>query len=264
MVGRRMDSLYPKEPVEAGEVALQVRGLTRSGAFRDVSFDVRRGEIVALAGLVGAGRTEVARALFGIDRPDSGDVLVRGRRVEIASPADAMRAGLAYVPEDRHQQGLVLGFSIAANVSLPVLSRLTRAGGVIDAGRERSLARDYAERLQIRSTGVEQPVADLSGGNQQKVVIAKWLATRPDVLILDEPTRGIDVGAKAEVHRIISRLAADGLAILLISSELPEVIGMADRVVVFHEGRVGATLTRADATEERIMAAATGQVAAAQ
>jgi rhamnose transport system ATP-binding protein len=264
MVGRRVDSLYPKEPVDAGEVALQVRGLTRSGVFRDIGFDVRRGEIVALAGLVGAGRTEVARALFGIDRADSGDVLVRGRRVEIASPAGAMRAGLAYVPEDRHHQGLVLGFSIAANISLPVLSRLTRAGGVIDAGRERSLARDYAERLQVRATGVEQPVADLSGGNQQKVVIAKWLATRPDVLILDEPTRGIDVGAKAEVHRIISRLAADGLAILLISSELPEVIGMADRVVVFHEGRVAATLPRADATEERIMAAATGHEAVAR
>jgi rhamnose transport system ATP-binding protein len=258
MVGRRVDSLFPERQAETGEVALQVRGLTRAGVFRDVSFEVRRGEIVGLAGLVGAGRTEVARALFGIDRAEAGEVLVRGRPVEIASPGDAMREGLAYVPEDRHDQGLILDFSIAANVSLPVLDRLSRLLGVVDRSRERALAVDYSKRLQVRSTGVDQAVAGLSGGNQQKVVIAKWLATQPAVLILDEPTRGIDVGAKAEVHRIISRLAADGMAILLISSELPEVLGMADRVVVLHEGRVAATLDRANATQERIMTAATG------
>jgi rhamnose transport system ATP-binding protein len=259
MVGRRVESLFPKEPAETGEVALQVRGLTRAGVFRDVSFEVRRGEIVALAGLVGAGRTEVARALFGIDRAEAGEVLVRGRRVEIDSPGDAMREGLAYVPEDRHDQGLILDFSIAANISLPVLSRLSKLLGVIDRGRERALARDYSERLRVRSTGVDQAAAGLSGGNQQKVVIAKWLATEPAVLILDEPTRGIDIGAKGEVHRIISRLAADGMAILLISSELPEVLGMADRVIVLHEGRVAARLDRAEVTQERIMTAATGQ-----
>jgi rhamnose transport system ATP-binding protein len=259
MVGRRVDSLFPKQPSERRDVALQVRGLTRTGVFRDVSFEVHGGETVALAGLVGAGRTEVARALFGIDRPDAGDVLVRGRRVRITSPADAMREGIAYVPEDRHDQGLVLDFSIAANVSLPVLGRLSRLLGVVDRGRERALAADHSRRLQIRSTGVEQAAAALSGGNQQKVVIAKWLATRPSVLILDEPTRGIDIGAKAEVHRIISELAAGGMAILLISSELPEVLGMADRVVVVNEGRVAAVLERGDATQERIMTAATGQ-----
>jgi rhamnose transport system ATP-binding protein len=179
--------------------------------------------------------------------------------VEIASPGDAMREGLAYVPEDRHDQGLILDFSIAANVSLPVLGRLSRLFGVIDRGRERDLAGDYSRRLQVRSTGVDQAAAGLSGGNQQKVVIAKWLATQPAVLILDEPTRGIDIGAKAEVHRIVSRLAADGMAILLISSELPEVLGMADRVVVLHEGRVAARMDRAEVTQERIMTAATGQ-----
>jgi len=259
MVGRQLDSLYPKQDARPGEPALEVAGLTRAGVFRDVSFTVRRGEIVALAGLVGAGRTEVARALFGIDRADAGEVRVGGRPVHAASPGDAMRAGLAYVPEDRHDQGLVLDFSIAANVSLPVLARLSRLLGVVDRGGERALAGGYAERLQIRATGVDQPAAGLSGGNQQKVVIAKWLATRPAVLILDEPTRGIDIGAKAEVHRIVSGLAAEGMAILLISSELPEVLGMADRVIVLHEGRVAASLTREEATQEEIMTAATGQ-----
>ena len=163
------------------------------------------------------------------------------------------------MPEDRHDQGLILDFSIAANVSLPVLGRLSGLLGVIDRGRERALASDYSEKLQVRSTGVDQPAAGLSGGNQQKVVIAKWLATQPAVLILDEPTRGIDIGAKAEVHRIISRLAADGMAILLISSELPEVLGMADRVIVLHEGRVAARLDMAEVTQERIMTAATGR-----
>jgi len=257
-LGRRADSLFPKEAVEAGQVALRVRGLTRRGVFRDVSFEVRGGEIVALAGLVGAGRTEVARALFGIDRAESGEVMVDGRTVEIGSPDEAMAYGLAYVPEDRHQQGLILDFSIAANVSLPVLGQLSRLLGVINRGREAALARDYFQKLQVRAAGVDQPTASLSGGNQQKVVIAKWLATRPAVLMLDEPTRGIDIGAKAEVHRIISRLAAEGMAILLISSELPEVLGMADRVVVLNEGRVAATLARGEATQERIMVAATG------
>jgi rhamnose transport system ATP-binding protein len=260
MVGRRLDSLFPKEPAEIGEVALRVSGLTRAGVFRDVSFEVRRGEIVALAGLVGAGRTEVARALFGLDRAEAGEVLIDGRRVEIGSPHEAMDRGLAYVPEDRHDQGLILDFSIAANVSLPVLGLISRLLGVIDRGRERALASEYSQKLQVRATGVDQLAAGLSGGNQQKVVIAKWLATKPTVLILDEPTRGIDIGAKAEVHRIISRLAAEGMAILLISSELPEVVAMADRVVVLQEGQVAASLSRAEATQERIMMAATGQL----
>jgi rhamnose transport system ATP-binding protein len=259
MVGRRIDSLFPKEHAEIGEVALEVRRLARAGVFRDISFEVRRGEILGLAGLVGAGRTEVARALFGIDPPDGGEIRIGGRLIEIASPGDAIRHGLAYVPEDRHDQGLVLGFSIAANISLPLVARLSRLLGSIDHRRERALADGYAERLQVRATGVDQAVDGLSGGNQQKVVIARWLAVDPAILILDEPTRGIDIGAKAEVHRIVSGLAAAGMAIVLISSELPEILGMADRVVVLHEGRVTATLSRAEATQERIMAAATGQ-----
>ena len=259
MVGRRLETLFPKEKATVGEVALEVRGLARRGVFSDVSFQVRHGEILGLAGLVGAGRTEVARVLFGIDRADAGEVLVAGKRADITSPKDAMRLGIVYVPEDRHEQGLVLDFSIAANVSLPIVQRLSRLL-VVDREQERRLAADYSKQLQVRSTGVDQAASGLSGGNQQKVVIAKWLATRPTVLLLDEPTQGVDIGAKAEVHRIISQLAAQGMAIVLISSELLEVLGMADRVVVLHEGRIAAEFGRDEASQERIMAAATGQV----
>ncbi len=257
MVGRRLESLYPKEEASVGEIALEVRGLTRKGVFNDVSFEVRRGEIVGLGGLVGAGRSEIARVLFGIDRADAGEVWVLGKRANIDSPADAMRLGIVYVPEDRHEQGLILDFSIAENISLPIARRLSRLL-VMDRGRERDLATDYSKQLQVRSTGVRQSVSGLSGGNQQKVVIAKWLATKPTVLLLDEPTHGVDIGAKAEVHRIISQLALQGMAIVLISSELPELMGMADRVLVLHEGRVAAGFSRDELSQERIMAAATG------
>ena len=260
MVGRQLDQLFPKEPAAVGEVALEVRGLTRSGVFRDVSFDLRRGEILGLFGLVGAGRTEVARVLFGVDRAEAGEVRVAGRPVAIASPSDAVRHGIGYVPEDRHGQGLVLDEGVSANIALPILRRLGRLG-LVDRGRERAVAGDYAGRLQVKAAGLDQPVAALSGGNQQKVVLAKWLATEPRVLILDEPTRGIDVGTKAEVHRIVSRLAGAGMAIVLISSELPEVLAMADRVLVLHEGRVTGEFTQAEATQERVMWAATGQMA---
>jgi len=258
MVGRRLETLFPKEKTSIGEIALEVRGLTRSGLFTDASFQVRRGEILGLAGLVGAGRTEIARVLFGIDKADAGEILVAGKHVRINSPQDAMRRGIVYVPEDRHEQGLVLDFSIAANVSLPIVQRLSRFL-VVDREHERRLAADYSKQLQVRSTGVDQAASGLSGGNQQKVVIAKWLATEPTVLLLDEPTQGVDIGAKAEVHRIISQLAAQGMAIILISSELLEVLGMADRILVLHEGRVAAEFDRDDASQERIMAAATGQ-----
>jgi ABC-type sugar transport system ATPase subunit len=259
MVGRSV-SLFPRTAAKIGEVLLDVRNLTRLGAFRDISFSVRAGEIVGLAGLVGAGRTEVARVLFGLDRADAGQVLLDGKRVSFKSPSAALGAGIAYVPEDRHLDGLVSGFSIAENVTLPILPRLfprlfTRRS------RERSLAAGYSERLRIRSTGVDELVEALSGGNQQKVVIAKWLATNPRVLILDEPTRGVDIGAKVEVHRIISDLAAAGLGIILISSELPEVLAMSDRIIVLHEGVMSAEIPRAEASEERVMFAATGQFA---
>jgi rhamnose transport system ATP-binding protein len=261
MVGRRLETLFPKEQATIGEVVLEVRGLARKGVFSDVSFQVRRGEILGLAGLVGAGRTEVARVLFGIDHADAGEVRVAGKHADINSPKDAMRLGIVYVPEDRHEQGLVLDFSIAANVSLPIVQRLSRYL-VVDSAQEERLAADYSKQLRVRSTGVGQLASGLSGGNQQKVVIAKWLATKPTVLLLDEPTQGVDIGAKAEVHRIISQLAAQGMAIVLISSELLEILGMADRIVVLREGQIAAEFGGNDASQERIMAAATGHVEA--
>jgi rhamnose transport system ATP-binding protein len=259
MVGRDMDALFPKVAAEQGDVVLAVDRLTREGVFTDVSFDVRRGEIVALAGLVGAGRSEVARAIFGIDRWDAGSVEVAGRRLPAASPTAAMAAGVALVPEDRRQQGLVMDFSIERNIALASLDTVRR-GGLIPRGAERKFARDWAVRLQLKYGSLSNPVWTLSGGNQQKVVLAKWLARKPTVLIVDEPTRGIDVGTKAEVHRLLSELAAQGVAVLMISSELPEVLGMADRIVVLFEGRVMREFARAEATEDAIMHAATGLV----
>ncbi len=261
MVGRSV-SLFPKVESPIGDVLLEVRGLTREVAFRDVSFSVRAGEILGLAGLIGAGRTEIARVLFGVDRADAGEIRLDGALVSFASPSEALAAGIAYVPEDRHQDGLVLDFSIASNVSLPILHRLF-PGLFIQRSREVALGSRYVEELRIRSTGVEQMAGALSGGNQQKVVLAKWLATEPRVLILDEPTRGIDIGAKVEVHRIISELAASGLAIILISSDLPEVLAMSDRILVLHEGAIRAEIARNDANEEAVMFAATGQGEAA-
>jgi rhamnose transport system ATP-binding protein len=257
MVGRAV-TLFPKVESPIGEVLLEVRHLTRGETFDDVSFSVRAGEIVGMAGLVGAGRTEVARVLFGIDRPERGEILLGGKPVTFDSPSAAMRAGIAYVPEDRHQDGLVLDFSIASNVTLPILPRLF-PGLFMRGSVERVTARRYVDQLQIRTTGVDQEVAALSGGNQQKVVLGKWLASEPRILILDEPTRGIDIGAKVEVHRIISELAASGLGIILISSDLPEVLAMSDRILVMHEGVVTAEIDRAAASEERVMFAATGQ-----
>ncbi len=258
MVGRDLESFYPKADVTPGDVRLKVRGLTRAGVFRDIAFDVRAGEIVALAGLVGAGRSEVARAIFGIDPLDAGEVWIAGQRLATGRPAAAVRAGLALVPEDRRQQGLALELSIARNASLTVLGRLVRHG-LIAAGSETQLAAKWGTRLRLKAADLGAPVGTLSGGNQQKVVLGKWLATDPKVLIIDEPTRGIDVGAKAEVYGALAELVAGGMAVLMISSELPEVLGMADRVLVMHEGRISAEIARADANEERIMNAALGQ-----
>jgi rhamnose transport system ATP-binding protein len=259
MVGRDMDALFPKVDAERGNVVLNVERLTREGVFTDVSFEVRQGEIVALAGLVGAGRSEVARAVFGIDRWDAGSVEVAGRRLRPGSPTTAMAAGVALVPEDRRQQGLLMDFSIERNIALASLDEVRR-GGLIPRGAERRFARDWAVKLQLKYGKLANPVWTLSGGNQQKVVLAKWLARKPTVLIVDEPTRGIDVGTKAEVHRLLSELAAQGVAVLMISSELPEVLGMADRIVVLFEGRVMREFERAEATEDAIMHAATGLV----
>jgi rhamnose transport system ATP-binding protein len=257
MVGRDLDTFYPKADVTPGEVRLSVRGLTRIGVFKDVSFEVRAGEIVALAGLVGAGRSEVARAIFGIDMPDAGEVHVCGKRVAPGKPAVAVRAGIALVPEDRRAQGLALELSIARNASLTVLGRLVKHG-LISSASETKLAAHWGQRLKLKAPSLDAPAGTLSGGNQQKVVLGKWLATEPRVLIIDEPTRGIDVGAKAEVYRTLSDLVREGMAVLMISSELPEVLGMADRVLVMHEGRISASLSRAQATEQSIMGAALG------
>jgi rhamnose transport system ATP-binding protein len=262
MVGRELSQLYPKLLAEIGGTVLRVEHLTREGVFMDVSFEVRRGEIVALAGLVGAGRSEVARAIFGIDTPDAGHVEVDGARLKRGSPAAAMRAGIGLVPEDRRQQGLVMELSIERNIGLTRLQVLRNRLGIIGAGSEAKLASDWATKLQLRFHRLSDPVGFLSGGNQQKVVLGKWLATNPKVLIIDEPTRGIDVGTKAEVHRLMSELAGEGLAVLMISSELPEVLGMADRVLVMHEGRIARELSRADADEESVVRAATGSAVA--
>ena len=257
MVGRDLDALYPKTPSVPGEVVLHVERLTREGVFTDVSFDVRAGEIVAFAGLVGAGRSEVARAIFGIDRWDAGRVVVDGRELRSGSPSAAMAAGVALVPEDRRLQGLVMDLAIDRNIALSSLRRIRR-GFLIPPGGERRFAADWATRLQLKYGRMGHPVSTLSGGNQQKVVLSKWLARTPTLLIVDEPTRGIDVGTKAEVHRLLSDLAAEGLAVLMISSELPEVLGMADRIIVLFEGRISGEFTRAEATQDLVMRAATG------
>jgi len=260
MVGRELSSMFAKEDVEPGEVLLEVEGLTREGVFADVTFQVRAGEIVALAGLVGSGRSEVVQSIFGVDPRDSGTVRVAGRTLPAGRPSAAMAAGLALVPEDRRQQGLILDLSIQRNITLPRSRRLATAG-LLTGGSERRSAREWAERLHTRFSRLSDPVSTLSGGNQQKVVLAKWLSTEPKVLIVDEPTRGIDVATKAEVHRLMSALAARGVAVLAVSSELPEVLGMADRVLVMREGRLAADIPRAEATEESIIRAGTGAAA---
>ncbi|MDN5571779.1 MAG: sugar ABC transporter ATP-binding protein, partial [Propionibacteriaceae bacterium] len=263
MVGRNVDNLFPKQDAEIGEPVLEVAGLTEPGVFADISFTVRAGEIVALAGLVGAGRSEVARAVFGVDPYTLGSVRVAGRPLAKNSPGAAMRAGVALVPEDRRKQGLILDASVATNITDAIRGRLTR-GGLITVAAENAAAQEWAGRLAVKTASLDAVAGTLSGGNQQKVVLAKWLATNPRVLIIDEPTRGIDVGTKSEVHRMMSQLAGAGLAILMISSELPEVLGMSDRVLVMHEGRLTADLPRETASAESVMFAATHEPASTE
>ncbi len=256
MVGRDVTSLFPKTETVIGEPLLVVEGLTSPGVFNDVSFTVRSGEIVALAGLVGAGRSEIARAVFGVDGYDSGTVRVDGRVVPKRRPTAAMAAGLALVPEDRRKQGLVLEESVARNSTLAIRTKLSKLGFIRSTSENQS-ARIWASRLQLKTNALDTLTGTLSGGNQQKVVLGKWLATDPRVLIIDEPTRGIDVGTKAEVHRLLSELAGRGMGVLMISSELPEVLGMADRGLVVREGRITAELDRSVADAENVMFAAT-------
>ena len=257
MVGRRIESLFPKFDVARGAAVLEVRDLSRPPQTRGVSLTVHAGEIVGLAGLVGSGRSELAQAIFGVTPATGGSILVDGRPARVASVADARRLGIAYVPEDRGTQGLVRPMTVRENASLAVLQDISRLG-FIDRAAEARLAREMVAQFGVRTAGVEQIVNKLSGGNQQKIVLGKWLATKPKVLILDEPTRGIDVGAKAEIHRLMSELAKQGLAILMISSELPEVLGMSDRVLTMREGRLVAEFSRAEATQELVAGAMMG------
>ncbi len=259
MVGREVVELFKRERRDPGPVRLAVRDLRREGAFDGISFEVRAGEVLGFAGLVGARRTDVGLALFGIAPADGGTIELDGQPVAIANPKDAMRRGIAYSTEDRRQLGLVLPLSIAANISLPSLPRFLSPAGLLKRTEERDAAEAFRTKLAIRAPSVETPTGALSGGNQQKVVISKWLETNPRVLILDEPTRGIDVGAKVEVHQLIDDLAAQGMAILLISSDLPEVLAMSDRILVMREGRQMAVLDHAEATQERVLSAAMGQ-----
>ncbi|MCW5952935.1 MAG: sugar ABC transporter ATP-binding protein [Propionibacteriaceae bacterium] len=256
MVGREVKDLFPKFEVPVGEPVLEVDGLASPGLFADISLSVRAGEIVALAGLVGAGRSEVARAVFGVDPYSDGRVVLNGKPLPKGNPAESMRAGIGFVPEDRRQQGLVMQAAIATNITDAIRERLVRRG-TITRKRENQAAQQWALALEVKCAALDTAAGTLSGGNQQKVVLAKWLASAPKLLIIDEPTRGIDVGTKSEVHRRMSELAGEGLAILMISSELPEVLGMADRVYVMREGRITAELSRAEATPDTVRFAAT-------
>jgi len=258
MVGRELDAVFPKRQVPLGETALSVRDLSnaRTGV-RRVSLSVRRGEILGLAGLVGSGRTQLAETIFGLTPASAGEIAIEGTPVTIVSPADAIDRGIAYVPEDRRQHGVVLEMSIAANTSLANLTAVSRHG-LITREAEHRAARQYVNDLRIKASSVDAEVGSLSGGNQQKVALARWLATKPSVLILDEPTQGVDVGSKAEIHRLMQDLAERGMAIIMISSELPEILGMSDRIAVMHAGTIVATMERADATAANVMAAALG------
>lgn len=259
MVGREMGQLFAKEPSETGHVVISVRDMGRDGVYSGISFDVYAGEVLGLAGLVGSGRTDVALALFGVAPPDRGKIIYEGVEVHMHSPEQAIQMGIAYVPEDRRQHGLILPMQIAANISLPTLQRYVDRYGIIQRSEEVKTAEAYREQFTIRTTSVQQVVGKLSGGNQQKVVLSKWLNTKPRLLVLDEPTRGIDVGAKEEVHRLINDLAQEGIAILMISSDLPEVLAMSDRILVMREGRQMGIFSREESNQELIMTAAMGQ-----
>ena len=257
MVGRAVDTIFPQRESVPGEVVLTVAGYAHPTEFADIGFTLRRGEILGFYGLVGAGRSEVMQALFGVTRPARGAVRIDGRIAVIRSPAEAIAQGIVYVPEDRGRQGAVTAMPIFQNVTLPSLPRTSRRG-FIRMAEEFALARTYTERLDLRAAALDQPVGELSGGNQQKVVIAKWLATRPKVIILDEPTKGIDVGSKAAVHEFMAELAAEGLSVIMVSSEIPEILGMSDRVIVMREGRIAAEFDRAGLTPETLVRTAAG------
>ena len=265
MVGRELTDLFPKEEAEIGEVVLSVKGLNRGAVVKDVSFELRRGEILGLAGLMGAGRTEVLETIFGIEKADSGEVVLNGKTLRIKQPSDAIRAGMALLTEDRKLNGIMGVLSVRDNITAAALPRYS-PHGVLHIGEMRKDSEDQREKLRIKTPSLNQLIKNLSGGNQQKALISRWLLTVPDVLMIDEPTRGIDVGAKSEIHRLMSMLAQQGKAIIMVSSELPEVLGMSDRILVMHEGRISGELSREEANQESVMHLATGgdEVAASE
>ena len=262
MVGRELTNMFPKEDADIGDVILSVRNLNRGKLVRDVSFDLRRGEILGFAGLMGAGRTEVLETLFGIAKAESGDILINGQKVTISQPKDAIEAGLALLTEDRKQTGIMGVLSVRDNMIMAALPKYS-PNGILQRKRINDDCEDQRRKLATKTPSLDQLIQNLSGGNQQKVLISRWLLTLPDILMIDEPTRGIDVGAKSEIHRLMSMLAQQGKAIIMVSSEMPEVLGMSDRIIVMHDGQVGGIVERADATQEKIMELATGPDAAA-
>lgn len=259
MLGRPLSNMYNKQPAELGEPILRVEGLSRKGAFENVSFEARRGEVLGFFGLVGAGRSEIMRAIFGVDKLDSGKIYIGGNEVKIANPAQATAHGLALVPEDRKKEGLALRLSVLANMTLVKLPKISRLG-FINKKQQSALADSYIESIRVKTPSPQQLAGNLSGGNQQKVVIAKWLLEEPDILILDEPTRGIDVGSKAEIYGIICDLAQKGVCVIVVSSEMNEILGICDRIVTVFEGKITAEFPREEATDKAILAAALGGV----
>jgi rhamnose transport system ATP-binding protein len=257
MVGRSVDQIFPDRDHDVGEEVLKVVGYSHPTEFADITFDLKRGEILGFYGLVGAGRSEFMQALFGITKPSKGVCRMNGNIKIIRSPADAVENGIVYVPEDRGKQGAVIGLPIFQNITLPSLDRTSRSG-FLRLAEEFKLAREYAERLDLRAASLDQDIGNLSGGNQQKVVIAKWLATQPQVIILDEPTKGIDIGSKAAVHEFMAELAAQGLSVIMVSSEIPEVIGMSDRVIVMRDGLIASELSGEEVTPETLVRHAAG------
>lgn len=257
MVGRSITEFYPDRRNKPAEVILEVKSFNQTGVFRDVSFNLRKGEILGVAGLMGTGRTEIMRAIFGVDPHESGELVFKGEPLKITKPEDAIKAGMAFVTENRKTEGLILDFSILRNIALPSVDTFAK-NSVINFGKLSGFADEMAKKLGVKAHSLELEAGALSGGNQQKVVIAKWVGMKPDVIIMDEPTRGIDVGAKRDIYELMNELTASGVSIIMVSSELPEVLGMSDRILVVHEGRIAGELQRDEADQEKIMTLATG------
>jgi ribose transport system ATP-binding protein len=258
MVDRPVGEYFPKQTADRGDEILRVEGVGIRGVLKDISFSVYRGEVLGIAGLMGSGRTTLARTLFGLEKPDTGKIYVKGRLCEIRSPRAAIASGIGFLTEDRKTEGLVLGLSVIANMCLPSIDKISKLG-IVSQTEERRLSEKFVRDLHIKTPALTQKVIYLSGGNQQKVVLSKWLCRQADIFIFDEPTRGIDVGAKEEIYHLMNRLTANGVAILMISSEMPEVLGMSDRILVMHQGKIGAEFRAREATQEQILRCALGE-----